>query len=170
MRKQTALVAVAAGLMAIAMVGCGGGGDDSGSTSGGTAGTGSSAAPVSGGATNASSLLNVPIYNDSLPEVLLDWSTDVNSTVQFDFKTATHDGTMTVTVTWTAKNGGAAVDIPLEFIVNNGQLFNPGTHSPFSAATPVVIGKQRSLVIVNNAAGSVATVHIKVVWTTGLTG
>ncbi len=172
MKTWSCWVALAMGLATAELVGCGGGGDDSGSKEGSAAsGTGgaadatSSSNSAANNSINISNLLNTPLVDVSLPVTMLDYSTDIASDFGVLLNAAPADGILTVTATWTATAGGVQIAIPLEFDINKGQLHNPGALAPFSGGVHVSKGQKANVVIINNVAGSVASVHMTVVWT-----
>ena len=108
--------------------------------------------------------------------VLLDRTLDVDGEDGFGVLTEATPaaGTVTVEASWTCidliTGGGASIDIPLEFKVNEGvagagSFHNAGHPSPFTGAVGMPAGVACSIQVYNNTSDSLATVHLKATWT-----
>ena len=82
-------------------------------------------------------------------------------------------GTVTITATWTCIDliaGGAPIDVPLEFLVNDGVagaggFHNAGANSPFTGAVGMPASLGCNIQVKNNVSDSMATVRLRAVWT-----
>ena len=141
-----------------------------------TSGGGTSTNPAPGATLNTNLLVNLRtnITLPSLQTVLLDKRVIVTDTasVTVTANPAPGAGTVKVTATWTTEDlmaGGAPIDIPLEFWLNQGgsggSLHNAGHKSPWSGAVGVPAGQACKIQVINNVVKSRATVGLKAVWT-----
>lgn len=82
-------------------------------------------------------------------------------------------GRVTITATWTCIDliaGGASIDVPLEFLVNDGVagaggFHNAGANSPFTGAVNMPASLGCTIQVRNNVSDSMATVRLRAVWT-----
>ena len=188
---------ILSGLLLAGMVfwsGCGGGDDDDGAdaqneetaTGTGSATTGGTSTNVTSGGTTTNPAPGVTLNTNlvvnlrtnitlpSLQTVLLDKRVIVTDTASATVTAnpAPGAGTVKVTATWTTEDlmaGGAPIDIPLEFWLNQGgsggSLHNAGHPSPWSGAVGVPAGQACKVQVINNVVKSRATVSLKAVWT-----
>ncbi len=160
------LMAIALGASTLMIVGCGGDDDDEDAAT--PEGSSSAASATTTNATATPSLTSM---------VLMDKTVNVSggsswSVIHYSDPTP-QAGRVTITATWTASDliaGGAPIDIPLEFRVNEGvagagSFVNSGHKSPFSGAVAMPAGVKCKIVIIDNIADSTATIRLRAVWT-----
>ena len=160
------LMAIALGTSTLMIVGCGGDDDDDED-----AATPEASSAAAATATNATATPSVT------SKVLMDKRVNASggagfSVIHYSDPTP-QAGKVTITATWTASDliaGGAPIDIPLEFRVNEGvagagSFRNAGANSPFTGAVGMPEGLKCKIVVINNVNDSTATVRLRAVWT-----
>ncbi len=108
-------------------------------------------------------------------QVLLDISRGVGGGEGFGvFTEATPSaGTVKIEASWVAIDliaGGAPIDIPLEFLVNDGvagagSFHNAGHPSPFSGSVGMPASLNCKIQVYNNVSDSMATIHLRAIFT-----
>lgn len=165
MKYWSWLMAIALGASTLMIVGCGGDDDDDEDVA--------TPKPSSG----AAATTNAPATPSVTSMVLMDKTVIASggagfSVIHYSDPTP-RAGRVTITATWTASDliaGGAPIDIPLEFRVNQGvagagSFVNSGHNSPFTSAVDMPASLKCQIVVINNVANSTANIRLRAVWT-----